>query len=82
MVIAGDEWVYVRIVREIAAHYKPEHVLFALKHFKKVTVLAIAIIIMSFGAGMVVMDQIRKHASKKEIDEAMRIVSLAKRGEC
>lgn len=80
MVFTGAEWIYALIVHEIAVHHNPFFVLRLLKHSGKYTAIAIAAIILSFGAGMAVMNLIRKHASQKDIDSAMMIVK-EKRGE-
>lgn len=81
MLFAGTGWVYSDIVLEIALHHNPKLVLKALRLFGKHKMLPIVILIAAFGTGIVVMDLIQKHASKKEIDEAMQIVSLLKKGE-
>lgn len=75
----GTDWIYALIVHEIAEHHNPYLVLKLLRHHRKYLVFAIAVIIISFGTGMAVMRLIQAHASKKEIDEAMKIVSLAKK---
>lgn len=78
---AGIDWIYALIAHEIATHHNPYLILKLLKNSGKYMVIGIAALILSFGAGMGIMHLIHKYASQKEIDEAMRIVSLAERGE-
>lgn len=78
MTTAGAEWIFALIVREIALHHNPYVVLKILKHSGKYIVLAIAAVIISFGTGAFIMHLIDKHASQKEINEALALVNSMK----
>lgn len=81
MVITGTEWIFAKLVAEIARHHNPYLVLKILKHSKSIVIATIILLLIAAGSGAAVMYAIQHRASKEDISEVMKVVALLEGGE-